>query len=108
MTMPATQHAHAANLKPHDHRVQFYSADEQKLIRNIRNYVAEGVKKGDRLLLVSTEEHWRAVADSLRASDRAALDQALFHSRIVLMDAQSTLARILVAGEPEWDRFAPA
>src|SRR5271166_3187673 len=86
--------------EPKEHLVQFYSADEQSLIKNVRNYLWSGLQSGAGALVIATEEHWTLFARGIEASGADWED-----GRIVFLEAESTLSRLMVDGQPDWDRF---
>jgi hypothetical protein len=85
------------------HVAQLYT-DPGYLIRALSEYAGQGLRRGEAVVVVATPAHARAVtfrleADGLRAADRARRGQLL------LVDAEETLARLLVDGRPDRDRF---
>lgn len=87
------------------HFVQFYQrGDGQSLVRNVGLYVSEGLKRREGVLVIATAEHREGVAREL---DRLGIDAApaIREQRFICLDAQETIARIMVAGQPVWDRF---
>lgn len=83
-----------------DHRVQFYGSNEALLVRNVTNYLSEGLNNGEVALVIATPEHVRAFSHGLEPYPAA--------GRLVCLDAASTLARFMVSGIPVWDLFAEA
>lgn len=88
---------------PAAHVVQLYGQDRQLLTRNVRRYLVEGLQRGDGLLVIATAEHSYAFAQAL--SDDAAYQAAVREGRLVFLDAEITLARFMVDGQPDWDLF---
>ncbi|MCW5982017.1 MAG: PAS domain S-box protein [Bryobacteraceae bacterium] len=89
---------------PHQHLVQFYEADRQALARNVGQYLADGLKRGEGLLLLATPDHSRIFFRAIKsagANPRAALRSG----RLVMQDAGQTLERILIDGRPDRERF---
>ncbi|HLI82498.1 MAG TPA: PAS domain S-box protein [Bryobacteraceae bacterium] len=93
-------------LRPEEprHRVEFYGNDTRLLARNIGSYAANGLKDGEGVLGILTEEHVQAVTGELEALgiDAAAARKS---GRLVLEDAQSTLNRFLVGVWPDEYQF---
>jgi hypothetical protein len=91
-------------LEPSGHIVQFYDADEPLLTRNVSDYLLEGLKQGDALLVIATQERNAALAGDLRESG-ADPDTAIRQPRLLFADAEQTLTRFMVNGQPDWQRF---
>jgi hypothetical protein len=86
------------------HLVQLYEADENVLSRNVGRFLCDGFKQGGRLLVVATPEHTESFVGEIRrlginpvAAEREA--------RLVTLDANNVLARIMVDGYPSAERF---
>ena len=75
-----------------EHLVQLYGNDDQLLVRNVCRFLAAGARRGDGLLVVATPEHRLAIERSLGDEVSA---------RLALLDARTTLDRIMVDGEPD-------
>jgi PAS domain S-box-containing protein len=89
---------------PQGHIVQLYEADEQVLARNVTEYLWEGLKRGEGLLVIATPEHTQIFARQLK-SKGADMQAAMRERRLVFLDAQETLARFMVDGQPDWRLF---
>jgi hypothetical protein len=90
---------------PGTHLVQLFGEDHRLLARNASRYLAEGLRRGDGLVVIATPEHTSAIARHLVEEEpRAALDAA-GAGRLVYLDARETLASFLVAGRPDEARF---
>jgi hypothetical protein len=90
--------------EPEEHVVQLYGGDHQLLVRNVSRYLAEGLKRGDGLVVIATSEHAVAIVRQLtEESDEAS--RALRDGRLVVLDAQATLDRFMVDGQPDQDLF---
>jgi DcmR-like sensory protein len=88
---------------PEDHIVQLYGTDDRLLTRNVARYLAEGLRRGDGLLVIATREHNQAVTQQLREEPSYA--KAVLEGRLVFLDAQATLARLMVADRVDGDLF---
>lgn len=88
-----------------DHVVQFYRSDEQALYANVARYIVEGFAGDEAAVVVATPEHAEAFFDAIEAEgvDGAA---AVRESRLVLLDAESLLAKFMVNGYPNAAFFA--
>ena len=89
---------------PAAHMVQLYESDDRLLVRNAGRYFAEGFGRGDRGLIVTTEERAEAFR---REFGRLGIDAAaaVRDERLTFFDSHQTLARILVDGYPDAARF---
>ena len=88
---------------PEEHLVQLYGKDDRLLIRNISRFMAEGLRRGDGLVAIATPEHSGSVARQLRMEPGYA--KAVLEGRLVFLDAQATLDRLMVAGRPDRELF---
>lgn len=86
------------------HLVQFYGADERTLMRNVSQYVAEGLGRGDRVLIVASQKRAEPFLQQLDAL-QAGPSQALAENRLIVADANLLLDRFLVDAQPNWKLF---
>lgn len=87
-----------------NHLVQFYGADDRVLTRNVSQYLAEGLRRGDRVLVVATTNRMRGFVqqlDALQAEPGRAIDEG----RLAMHDAQAILDTFMSGGRPDWNRF---
>ena len=91
------------HVNPEAHLVQLYGKDDRLLTRNISRFMAEGLRRGDGLLAIATPEHSGTVARQLR--EEAGYSKAVLEGRLVFLDAQTTLDRFMVAGQPNRELF---
>jgi hypothetical protein len=79
------------------HLVQLYDADESSLARNVGRYLEEGWQRGDGLVVIASREHAAAFVAEL---ERLGVDAgaAVRDGRLLVLDAQTTLARFFVDG----------
>jgi DcmR-like sensory protein len=99
-----TQHPQLLNQPAaEEHFVQLYGNDDRHLTRNISRYLAEGLRRGDGLLVIATPEHRGSVVRQM--SEERAYARAVLEGRLVFLDAETTLSRFLVKGEPDRARF---
>ncbi len=87
-----------------EHLVQLYGDDDQLLTRNVTRYLAEGLKRGDGLVVIATKGHAESFNRQLN-EECAAAPQALREGRLVFFDAQTTLDRFMVDGRPDQTLF---
>jgi hypothetical protein len=84
---------------PEAHFVQLYGSDDRLLTRNVSRFLAEGLRRGEGLLAIASPEHSGSVARLLR--DERGYSRAALEGRLVFLDAQTTLDRLLVEGQPD-------
>jgi hypothetical protein len=94
--------------EPGEHVVQLYGDDDQLLARNVSRYLAEGLRRGDGLVVIATPEHTSAIARHLVAEDAPSAREAAATGRLVYLDAGATLAQILGSGGISEPRFRRA
>jgi hypothetical protein len=90
---------------PGEHVVQLYGEDDQLLTRNVSRYLAEGLRRGDGLVVIATPEHTSALARHLGDEEPRLAREATSPGRVVYLDARETLARLLEAGRLDERRF---
>jgi hypothetical protein len=93
--------AHAAS-----HSVDFY-ADDSAFLDNLSDLVGRALKAGGVCLIIAAAPHRQGIARRLRASG-IDLALAVRNSQYLLLDAEATLARFMVDGLPDRDRFFAA
>ncbi len=100
---PEAPHAHWSEMGTSEHFVQFYETDEF-LLYSASDYIATALCSGDATVVVATGPHREGVEERLQASglDLAA---ARADGQYVSLDADETLSRFMVAGEPDPGRF---
>jgi len=87
-----------------EHLVQLYGEDDQLLARNVSRYLAEGLKRGDGLVVIATFEHAAAIRRHL-GEECPEVPAALQVGRLQFLDARDTLERFTVEGEPDGPSF---
>ena len=89
--------------EPEQHLVQFYASDGF-LAESVTRFLAEGLNAGEPAVIIATEAHREVFARELRARD---IDVAnlVESKRLVMLDADATLAELMAAGMPEPERF---
>jgi signal transduction histidine kinase len=83
------------------HAVQFYD-DDVFLVESMTRYVETGVRAGEGAIVLATRGHIDALADHV---DDAELLAGIESGRVVLLDAERTLAQFIVGGAPDRDQF---
>lgn len=91
------------NPVPQSHLVQFYGSDDRLMSQNVGCYLAEGLKL-DGAVVIGSPQRNQAVALEI---DKLGIDShsAERSGRLRFLDAEETLARFMVGGEPYWGRF---
>jgi hypothetical protein len=89
--------------EPEEHYVQLYGKDDRALTHNVSHYLREGLRRGDGLLVIATVEHRGAMVRQL--TDERTYAKAVLEGRLVFLDAQATLNRFMLDGEPDQARF---
>lgn len=89
---------------PEEHVVQLYGGDDQLLARNVSRYLAEGLRKGDGLVLIATGQHADLILRQLN-EECVGVSQALDDRRFVVLDARATLNQFLLNGTPDQSLF---
>lgn len=88
----------------HGHVVQMYEADERPLVHNVGRYLAEGLRRRQSVVIIVGPEHRAAFFAEL---ERLGLDPGAAErdGQLIVLDAAGTLARFMVGGYPDADRF---
>lgn len=87
-----------------EHLVQLYGEDHRLLARTVSRYLAEGVRRGDGLVVIATADHVAAIRGQLDEDDPGT-SEALRTGRLLFLDARQMLDRFMVNGEPDPTRF---
>jgi hypothetical protein len=90
-------------LESEEHVVQLYGTDDQLLTANVGRFLSEGLRRGDGLLVIATPEHRTTLTRQLR--EDPAYSRAVLEGRLVFLDAEVTLSRFLVKGDPDPELF---
>src|SRR6185503_17635528 len=86
-----------------DHFVQFYEADGF-LLNSLSGFIGKAIKSGDGAIVVATEAHRYGLDELLQASGLDVVG-ARTRGSYVSLDAADTLAKFMVNGAPDRDRF---
>jgi hypothetical protein len=92
-----------AALAPSDHIVQFYQGDRE-LLDTLTAFVGEGVKAGESVVLIATQEHLRGLRHRL-VEVETDLMRALFEDRYIAIDANVALTSFMVNDLPDETLF---
>src|SRR5690348_11562383 len=87
----------------HGHDVHFYRTDAS-LTRTVVDFLADGVRAGQPIVVIATESHRRAFAKGLH--DRGLdIDEPYSGRSAVWLDARETLASFMEGGVPNQELF---
>jgi PAS domain-containing protein len=105
--MPRQQRVHVQQVLPVTHicrhAVQFYEKDSA-LIEALGIHIGEALAAGDTALMVATKAHLKALAEELRVRKINAA-AAIKAGRFIQLDASETLAKFMVGGGPDKEKF---
>lgn len=91
---------------PQRHAVNFYDHDGD-LVADVARFVAEGLTRGERVVVVATAEH-RDALDEVLLQHGADAVRARISGRYLTLDAAEMLAKFVVNGLPDATRFRAA
>jgi hypothetical protein len=77
-----------------DHFVQLYQ-DSAALAEAVAPFMAEGLARGEAVVVIAREAHRLAFTDKLKSAAK----------NVVMLDAERTLERLMVGGMPSWHAF---
>jgi hypothetical protein len=86
------------------HAIQLYEADGRQLVRNVGDYLHQGLLRGDGLLAIASRRHRELFLqrlDDLGADPRAAIASG----QLTMLDAAETLSHFMSGGKLDWERF---
>jgi signal transduction histidine kinase len=86
-----------------DHRVQFYDS-EDFLALAVANFLDEGLRGGQPLVVIATEPHRHSFANRLKLKGHD-IDRVSGSGQLMLLDARDTLEKFMVGKAPDADRF---
>lgn len=78
------------------HLVQFYGSDHESLVSNVSRYFADGLAAGEPGLIIATDAHNGMFQKALRLEPG---------QQVLYLEASETLAKFMIAGQPDWNRF---
>jgi uncharacterized protein Usg len=94
MSLPELLHNPGAS----DHIAHTYQ-DPAALAESVAQYLAAGLRAGEAAIVIARPEHTARFLEKLGARPA---------DQLVLLDAEETLARFMVDGMPQWNRFHAA
>lgn len=87
----------------HAHIVQFYDRDDF-MVTEVGRFIGTALGSGDSGVVIATKAHREAIAEQL-ASHGLNMTVAIAQGRYVALDAAETLAKFMIAGQPDQERF---
>jgi hypothetical protein len=88
----------------HGHFVQLYQADEDALAANVGQYLWEGQRRGEGLLVIASPQNIVRFRTELQKR-KTDTGQIVHNRNLVFFDAFDTLSRFMVGGQPDWGLF---
>jgi hypothetical protein len=93
---------------PHaGHLVQMYGDDPAPLVRSVGRYLADGLAAGEGAIVIATALHREAFLVELETLG-ADPSVAMTAGRLAVLDAQETMGRFIVDGQPHRELFEAA
>jgi len=86
-----------------EHVVQFYQ-DDKFLIDAVSGFVGSALAAGDAAVLIATGAHREGIEQTLKKRGME-IGQAVRDGRLIALDATETLAKFMVNGLPDGERF---
>lgn len=96
MRTPTSRHAAK-------HVAAFYATD-RFIVTQAADFIASGLRAGERVIALATQEHWNAIMKELERSDTA-LGRATADGRLVLIEADRIVEDLVVAGPVDVGAF---
>src|SRR5215831_16329629 len=91
-------------VEPQTHGVQLYGGDDAALIIALARYVADGLARGEGVLVIATTTHWGALLGRLRR-ENVDIAHPVRDGTLVFLPAEGVLARLMKEGRPRWESF---
>ncbi|MFL5460997.1 MAG: MEDS domain-containing protein, partial [Gemmatimonadales bacterium] len=86
-------------IESEEHVVQLYGSDDRLLTQNVGRYLSEGLKRGDGILVIATLQHRSTLRRHL--TEDPSYSRAVLEGRLVFLDAEATLGRLMRGGIPD-------
>jgi PAS domain S-box-containing protein len=86
-----------------EHFVQFYESDDY-LIDSVSGFVAATLQKQEASVVIATAKHREALQRKLSACG-VEIEDSVAAGRFIVLDAEETLSKFIVAGSPDPQRF---
>jgi two-component system, cell cycle response regulator DivK len=85
------------------HVVRFYDRDDE-LCQTLAEFVTEGVRRGERIVLLVTPAHWASIRELLVWCD-IDFDAVMRDEQVIVVDAHHVLSEIVHLGSIDTQRF---
>jgi hypothetical protein len=92
-----------SSVVPGEHILQIYEGREE-LLQMLAGFIGSGINSGDSIILIATPDHLDGVEAILKRHG-IHIDSLLKNGRYFRLDAQATLARFMVDGWPDEQKF---
>jgi hypothetical protein len=86
-----------------EHSCQFFDSDDSRAAA-VSAFIAQGLRRGDQLLVVARPVHWAAIVERLD-SLRVPVSRELASGRVLVKDAMDALRRLTCGGALTAERF---
>ena len=86
-----------------EHLIHLFDEPES-LVDTVATYLDDGWRRGDTLLVAARTGHWALTSVELAARE-CPVDELSTAGRLVVLDAPTTLASVMVNGEPDREKF---
>src|SRR5262245_251430 len=93
----------AAGVESRSHGVHFYERDEE-LAENVAAFIASGLQAGEAAVIIATQPHRELFLRHLAAAN-IDVEAARFAGDLTILDAASTLAKLMIGDMPGADLF---
>jgi PAS domain S-box-containing protein len=90
----------------HAHIVQFYERDDF-LVAEVSRFIGTAIGAGDSAIVIATKQHRDEITQRL-TSNGLNMPLAIAQGRYLALDAAETLAKFMIAGQPDAERFTSA
>jgi len=87
----------------HAHIVQFYECDDF-MVTEVGRFIGTAIGAGDSGIVIATKPHRDGIAQQL-ASHGLNVTMAIAQGRYLALDAAETLAKFMITGQPDRERF---
>jgi hypothetical protein len=86
-----------------EHTVQLFDEPES-LVAALSDFLVEGWRRGDTILVVAKPANWAMTAPELEARG-CPVAETIASGRLVVLDAATTLATFMANGDPDLEKF---
>src|SRR4051794_20664705 len=90
-------------IESEEHVVQLYGTDDRLLTQNVGRFLSQGLNRGDGIIVVATLQHRSTLRRHL--TEDPSYSKAVLDGRLVFLDAEVTLGRLMRDGVPDPQLF---